>query len=94
MSEGGRKAALLEEVGEVRFTYHPPGDDHEIEKYVGVRDNARELAELLVKLVPEGRELSLALTKLEECCMWANAGIAREKAKRRLALQAANPVGS
>ena len=29
--------------------------------------------------VPDGREKSLAMTKLEECCMWANAGIARSK---------------
>lgn len=34
-------------------------------------------AKELVKLCPEGRELSLALTHLEEAMFWANAAIAR-----------------
>lgn len=58
------------------FQYHPPKGDQP-QKYVFIRDKARQLAHDLVDLVPPGRELSLALTKLEECVMMANAGIAR-----------------
>lgn len=42
-----------------------------------VRDAGHDMAEKLIELCPESRELSLAITKLEECVFWANAGIAR-----------------
>lgn len=35
------------------------------------------LGHKLLELVPDGRERSLALTKLEEVMFWADAGIAR-----------------
>ena len=59
-----------------RFTYHPPTGALP-EKYTLLRDAAKKLAELVEELVPESREKSLAMTKLEEAVMWANAGIAR-----------------
>ncbi len=58
------------------FTYHAPKDGQP-EKYQAIRDKAKELAYLIHELVPPSREQSLAMTKLEECSMWANAGIAR-----------------
>jgi hypothetical protein len=58
------------------FKYHAP-TDAQVPKYNEIRDRAREYAHRLVDLVPPGRELSVALTKLEECVMAANAGIAR-----------------
>ena len=58
------------------FTYHPPKGD-QADRYILIRDKAKELAELLVYNCPESRELSLAMTKLEECVMWANSSIAR-----------------
>jgi hypothetical protein len=45
--------------------------------YQLLRDAAKEYADAIVELVPTSREQALALTKLEECVMWANAGIAR-----------------
>lgn len=61
---------------ENRFTYHKPTEE-KAEKYPKIRDKAKELAKLISELVPSGREQALALTKLEEVVMWANAGIAR-----------------
>ena len=58
------------------FTYHTPKDGQP-EKYQAIREKAKELAYLIKELVPDSREQSLAITKLEECSMWANAGIAR-----------------
>lgn len=58
------------------FTYHAP-QPGQPEKYQAIREKAKELAYLIVDLVPPSREQSLALTKLEEVSMWANAGIAR-----------------
>ena len=60
------------------FTYHPPNADQG-ERYVKMRSTAKQLAHVIVDLVPEGRERSLALTKLEEVVMWSNAGIARKQ---------------
>ena len=58
------------------FIYHAPKDGQP-EKYQAIREKAKELAYLIHELVPPSREQSLSMTKLEECSMWANAGIAR-----------------
>lgn len=60
------------------FVYHPvkPGQE---ERYVHLRDEARKLAHLIHDLSPDGREKMIALGKLEEAIMWANAGIARNE---------------
>ena len=58
------------------FKYHPPKDG-QAEQYVALRDKAKELATMIATLVPQGREQSTALTRLEEAVMHANAGIAR-----------------
>lgn len=62
---------------EKRFNYHKPTPE-KAEIYPVIRLAAKEFAYLLKKHVPAGRELSCALTKLEEVVMWANAGISRE----------------
>ena len=59
-----------------RFTHHPPNDTQQL-IYQALRAHARDLAQRIFGDVPEGREQSLALTKLEECVFWANAGVAR-----------------
>lgn len=61
---------------EKNFKYHAPKEGQP-EKYVSIRDKAKQLAELVDELCPDSREKSLALTKIEEAVMWANAGIAR-----------------
>jgi hypothetical protein len=43
-----------------------------------LREEFLELAVLVDKLVPAGREQAVVLTKLEEAMFWANAGIARK----------------
>lgn len=58
------------------FTYHAPKAGQQ-ELYQMIRAKAKELAILVDSSVPEGREKSLAMTKIEESVMWANAGIAR-----------------
>ena len=61
---------------ENNFTYHAPKGD-QVERYNCLRNQAKLLAYRFKDLVPEGRELSLAMTKLEEAIFWANAGIVR-----------------
>ena len=61
-----------------RFTYHKPKNSQP-ERYEKIRNAALEFANLLVENCPESRELSLALTNLEQSCMWANASIARNE---------------
>lgn len=58
------------------FVYHPPKPGQP-EIYGMIRGEALLLARTLIRHVPEGRELSTALTKLDEVVFWANAGIAR-----------------
>ena len=66
----------MKKIIENNFTYHAP-QLGQPEKYEAIREKAKELAYLIDELVPDSREKSLAMTKLEECSMWANAGIAR-----------------
>jgi hypothetical protein len=61
-----------------RFTYHAPKEG-QADRYVLLRDRAFYLAELFTEQCPQSRELSLALTKLEESVFWANAAIARNE---------------
>lgn len=58
--------------------FNKPGKSVEDQK----RDNfdklyagLQKVSELINDLVPDGREKSLALTKLEECGMWSGKGI-------------------
>ena len=61
-----------------RFTYHKPFGD-QTERYEDIQRNAFGLASFLVVSCPESRELSLALTNLEQSVFWANAAIARNE---------------
>lgn len=63
---------------EKAFTYHPPKADQP-ERYVKIRDKAKELAFVIDECVPDSREKSVAFTELESAVMWANAGIARNE---------------
>jgi hypothetical protein len=60
-----------------RFTYHAPNPEQP-QIYKSVRDQARDLVEYLDAVAPDGRELSLAVTHIEEAVFWANAAIARK----------------
>lgn len=68
----------LEDRIENDFTYHPPFGN-QVQRYFLIRQACKELALLLVKNCPESRELSIALTHIEESCMYANAAIARNE---------------
>lgn len=62
---------------ENRFAYHPP-DHAKRDKHAAFRDHCKEVASWIDVHIPEGREQSLAMTKLEEVMFWGNAGIARQ----------------
>lgn len=61
---------------ENRFTYHAPDEDKKI-RFSHIRNTAKQLAYIIDNVCPEGREKSLAFTRLEESVMWANASVAR-----------------
>lgn len=63
---------------QTRFTYHPPRDEM-VGKFGKIRAEAKQLAESINFLCPDSREKSLAITKIEEAVMWANAAIARRE---------------
>lgn len=60
------------------FSYHAPRGN-QAERYTALRDEARHFAMMIAVSTPPSREQSLALTKLEECIMFANAAIARNE---------------
>ena len=68
----------MDEDLENRFTYHKP-DSEDTVKFERIREMARQYAYILKNDCPSSRELSLALTKLEEVVFYANAAIARHK---------------
>ena len=63
---------------ENNFTYHPP-KGIQAKRYEELRGYFKDLAMAVLVACPESRERSLALTKLEEAVMWANAAIARNE---------------
>lgn len=67
------KDADLVEMGK-RFNYHPARDDQP-SRHCQVREACKATATLLLTLCPPSRELSVALTKLQEAMMWGNAAI-------------------
>lgn len=60
-----------------RFRHHPPSNDTVIQAHGRIRISCEALAVLFNELLVEGREKSLALTRLDEAAMYANASIAR-----------------
>ena len=61
---------------ERNFKYYKP-DAMQISIYQDIRNKAKDLALFIDMNCPDGRERSLAFTKVEEAVMWANASIAR-----------------
>lgn len=60
------------------FAYHPPKPGQD-EKYVSLRYKGQRLAEDMHAFCPPSRERNIALNRLEEAMMWANASIARNE---------------
>lgn len=58
------------------FRYHPPTGG-KAAKHEAVREGCLKLAIELSNLCPESRELSMAITHLDQCMMAANAAVAR-----------------
>lgn len=57
------------------FTYHTPDNDQQV-TYEKLRNAAYDFAVALVELTPSCPDQSVALRKLRECVMTANATIA------------------
>lgn len=64
---------------EHNFGFHAASTEDKRMEHTSVRNAFKELALKLVEDLPEGREKSLAITKLEEGMFWANAAVARNK---------------
>jgi hypothetical protein len=62
----------------VRFTYHKPFGTQTM-RYEEIRNMAWEFSKMILNDCPDSREVSLAITKLEEAVFWANAAIARHE---------------
>lgn len=63
-----------------RFMYHPARTLEVQDQHTRIREASALFASLVVSLTPVSREQSLAITKIEEAMMWANAAIARDPA--------------
>jgi hypothetical protein len=60
-----------------RFEFHPARTPERAAQHDLVRECCLNFAEYLNEALPDGREKSTAVTKLEEVMFWANAAIAR-----------------
>lgn len=61
-----------------RFRHHPPRTDGRVREHETVRAKLVDVALTLDKLLPDGREKELALTRVEEAMFWGNAAVARQ----------------
>ena len=64
-----------------RFRYHAPSEDG-VQRHATLSEVMTMAARVVYDLCPNGREKSLALTKLEEAKMWASAAVARNSTTR------------
>lgn len=69
-----RKRKKIKEMS-VTFKHHKFNDE-QTEKSNAIRDAATDLEAVIALRCAKSREKSLAMTKLEECVMWANKAIA------------------
>lgn len=60
------------------FTYHAPNGD-QLDRYARIRTAARQFAQVVVDNTPSSADQTVAIRKLSEAVMTANASIAREK---------------
>lgn len=60
-----------------RFRFHPASTKDRQQTHELIREECGALALVLLEICPESRELSLALTNLDQVCMYANAAVAR-----------------
>jgi hypothetical protein len=72
-----KNLSITEEDLENRFSFHPANTTGKQDYHASVRDTCLTAAKYLNAVCPEGREKSLAITKLEEVMFWANAAVAR-----------------
>ena len=62
---------------EHRFAFHPATTEEKRDEHTSMRQACLRAAQTIDETAPDGREKSLAITKLEEAMMWANAAVAR-----------------
>lgn len=74
------------------FQYHAPFGD-QAERYTAIRNVAKDFAAMLIDFCPPSRELSTALTNLQQAVMWANASIAINEVKPVEPVTEEVPVG-
>lgn len=65
------------------FTYHPP-TPNQVERYAALRDGAKTFAELVLALTPASADQTVAIRKIREAVMVANAAIACEEIPARV----------
>ena len=63
---------------ENNFSYHKPFGDQP-KRYEELRSKAKELTNLILENCPESDERQIAMRRLEDSIMWANASIARNE---------------
>lgn len=85
MAEQSEPQAITEALSRLKWIrerteYHEPSEAAK-RNHMSIRECIASMMEVVVRRVPDGREQSLALTKLEEALFWANAGIARNHDK-------------
>jgi len=68
----------LNDIIDNNFVYHAPKEDQP-KRYELIRNTIKNAAKIISENCPSSRELSIAINKLDEAVMWANASIARNE---------------
>lgn len=71
-----REFTVQEQIDHV-FKYHPPKPE-QIQQYTNLRDAARDFALFIEEICPPSADRTIAIRKVREAVMFANASIACE----------------
>ena len=58
------------------FIYHAPKNEAMVETYQSIRNTGLDLAKIIHEKCPDTPETEIAINKVREAVMWANASIA------------------
>lgn len=81
----------IQEIDDI-FVFNPPQTQENLNKCLTIQNACKNLASLIARDVPEGKEQTIAINNLLATALWANHGILRRQVMVVAVSQPENPT--